>query len=144
MLLTKRWIKFFDFKSFNYAYLINTSYGLKSRPYSPIPYKRVYIFDYSETLFPLYHSTAIITIGAQVSYQRQNDLAFFANLSKHVQIFLASVGSWYKLSGHLWCEAMDRKKIYDALFKTNSKGEHKFSQLTPIGKRILYIKINLA
>ena len=42
---------------------------------------------------------------------------------------------------------MDRKKIYDALFKTNSKGEQKFcqfSQLTPIGKRILYIMINLA
>ena len=39
---------------------------------------------------------------------------------------------------------MDRKKIYDALFKTNSKGEHKFSQLTPIGKRILYMMINLA
>ena len=37
---------------------------------------------------------------------------------------------------------MDRKKIYDALFKTNSKGEQKFcqfSQLTPIGKRILYM-----
>ena len=42
---------------------------------------------------------------------------------------------------------MDRKKIYDALFKTNSKGEQKFcqfSQLTPIGKRILYVLINLA
>ena len=42
---------------------------------------------------------------------------------------------------------MDRKKIYDALFKTNSKGEQEFCQffqLTPIGKRILYIMINLA
>ena len=42
---------------------------------------------------------------------------------------------------------MDRKKIYDALFKTNSEVEHKFcqfSQLTTIGKIILYIMINLA
>ena len=51
------------------------------------------------------------------------------------------------MSRHLWCEAMDRKKIYDALFKTNSKGEQEFcqfSQLTLIGQRILYIMINLA
>ena len=42
---------------------------------------------------------------------------------------------------------MDRKKISDALFKTNSEVEHKFcqfSQLTTIGKIILYIMINLA
>ena len=42
---------------------------------------------------------------------------------------------------------MEREKIYNALFKCNSKNEQKFSnfsQLNHIGKRIVYIVINLA
>ena len=42
---------------------------------------------------------------------------------------------------------MEREKIYNALFKCNSQNEQKFSnfsQLNPIGKRIVYIVINLA
>ena len=42
---------------------------------------------------------------------------------------------------------MEREKIYSALFKCNSKNEQKFSnfsKLNPIGKRIVYIAINLA
>jgi hypothetical protein len=42
---------------------------------------------------------------------------------------------------------MEREKIYNALFKGNDKGEQKFcefSQLTPFGKRITLIIINLA
>ena len=43
---------------------------------------------------------------------------------------------------------MEREKIYNALFKCNSKNEEKFSsfsQLNPIGeKTIVYIVINLA
>ena len=42
---------------------------------------------------------------------------------------------------------MEREKIYNALFKCNSKNEQKFpnfSQVNPIGKIIVYIVINLA
>ena len=42
---------------------------------------------------------------------------------------------------------MEREKISNALFKCNSKNEQKFSnfsQLNHIGKRIVYIVINLA
>ena len=42
---------------------------------------------------------------------------------------------------------MDREKIFQALFKSNEKGEQKFcnfSQLTSIGKRIIILMINLA
>ena len=41
---------------------------------------------------------------------------------------------------------MEREKIYNALFKCNSKNEQKysnFSKLNHIGKRIVYIVINL-
>ena len=42
---------------------------------------------------------------------------------------------------------MDREKLYNSLFKTNIKGEKKFnnfSQLTPSGKRIFVLMLNLA
>ena len=42
---------------------------------------------------------------------------------------------------------MDREKIYNALFKYNDKNEPKFnsfSQLTPVGKRVIFLVINLA
>ena len=39
---------------------------------------------------------------------------------------------------------MEREKIYNALFKCNSKNEQKFFPLNHIGKRIVYIVINLA
>ena len=42
---------------------------------------------------------------------------------------------------------MDREKIFKAFFKHNDENEQKFtrlSQLTPVGKRVIFIVINLA
>ena len=42
---------------------------------------------------------------------------------------------------------MDREKLFEALFKLNEKGEEKFndfSQLTSIGKRVIFLVINQA